>query len=246
MTRNSTDRARSRSARVRRAQAALGGRRSAPARQSPVRQDGLATRRELLEAAGRVFAEQGYARATSKEICDRANANLAAVNYHFGGKDGLYAAVLEEAHSRLVSVEAVAAAAQSRIDPRLKLKMLLARLVGEIAKKESGAWELRVLSREVLSQSPLMDRLVNNQIAPKAKFLRAIIAEIMELPVEHPAVSRTVISMMAPLIFLLITSRELHRKVAPHLDYDPAALSEHMATFVTAGMQAVARRERSG
>jgi TetR/AcrR family transcriptional regulator, regulator of cefoperazone and chloramphenicol sensitivity len=209
---------------------------------APSRQDGEITRRELLEAAGAIFAEHGYAKATSKEICERANANIAAVNYHFGGKDGLYAAVLEEAHSRLVSIDAMAAAARSRIDPRLKLEALLTRIVGEIARRESGAWELRVLSREVLSQTPFMERLVNNQIAPKAKFARAIIAEIMELPVDHPAVSRTVISVIGPCILLLITNRELQRKVAPQLDYEPDSLAEHMSTFVLAGMQAVARK----
>jgi AcrR family transcriptional regulator len=222
----------------------MSSRKNARLDRTPVRQDGLTTRRELLEAAGAVFAEQGYAKATSKEICRRARANIAAVNYHFGGKDALYAAVLEEAHSRLVSLDALAAAARSRIDPRMKLKMLLARIVGEIARRESGAWELRVLSREVLSQSPLMAGLINNQIAPKAKIVRSILADIMELPAEHPAVSRTVVSVLGPCIFLLITNRELQSKVAPHLDFDPERLAEHMTTFVLAGMQAVARKAR--
>ena len=220
-------------------------RKKSGASRAPLRQDGLATRRELLEAAGAVFAEQGHARATSKEICRRAGANVAAVNYHFGGKDGLYAAVLEEAHSRLVSLDALAAAARSGIDPRMKLKMLLTRIVGEIARRDSGAWELRVLSREVLSQSPLMAGLINNQIAPKAKIARGILADIMELPAEHPAVSRSVVSVMGPCIFLLITNRELQSKVAPHLEFDAESLSEHMTTFVLAGMQAVARKARA-
>ena len=71
----------------------------------PVREDGVQTRQRLLEIAGQIFAQRGYARTTSKEICKRAGANIAAVNYHFGGKEGLYAAVLEEAHARLVSID---------------------------------------------------------------------------------------------------------------------------------------------
>jgi AcrR family transcriptional regulator len=210
-----------------------------------MRQDGLATRRQLLEAGGQVFAEQGYAKATSKEICERANANVAAVNYHFGGKDGLYAAVLEEAHSRLVTIDAMAAAARSRIDPELKLRAFLARIVAEIAKQESGAWELRVLSRELLSQSPFLLGLMKTQIAPKARFAREIIAEIMGLPVDHPTVARALISVIGPCILLVITTRELRRRVAPQLDEDPQALTEHMVAFALAGLKAVARRAKA-
>src|SRR4051794_36148064 len=52
------------------------------------------TRERLLEAAGQVFAEQGFRRATVRQICKRANANVAAVSYHFGDKLKLYAAVI--------------------------------------------------------------------------------------------------------------------------------------------------------
>src|SRR5260370_36481377 len=65
------------------------------------------TRGKLLEAAGHVFAEKGFDRATGKEICERAGTNTAAINYYFGGMEGLYAAVVWEAHDRLVPFEAV-------------------------------------------------------------------------------------------------------------------------------------------
>jgi AcrR family transcriptional regulator len=55
------------------------------------------TRQRLLEAAGAVFAERGFRATTVREICHRARANLAAVNYHFGDKERLYGAVLQYA-----------------------------------------------------------------------------------------------------------------------------------------------------
>ena len=59
---------------------------------------GETTKARLLEAAGEEFAEKGYEAARIRTICDRAGANLAAVNYHFGDKEQLYVEAVLEAH----------------------------------------------------------------------------------------------------------------------------------------------------
>lgn len=53
------------------------------------------TKTRLLDAAEVLFAERGIAEASLRDITTHATANLAAVNYHFGGKNGLLAAVFE-------------------------------------------------------------------------------------------------------------------------------------------------------
>jgi AcrR family transcriptional regulator len=210
----------------------------------PVRDDGAQTKQLLLEVAGRVFAERGFVRATSKEICELAQANIAAVNYHFGGKDGLYAAVLEEAHARLVSIDIVAEITQSKASGADKLRLLLTRIVGEVSRRDVGAWELRVLSRELMAPTPLMDGMMRNQVAPKAKMVTGMIGEILGVPPTHPAVSRSTVSIVGPCMFLLIASPDWQKKIFPTLLLDTEQLVDHMVTFAVAGLKAIAAKLR--
>lgn len=64
---------------------------------------GEITRQRLLHAAFDVFAARGFDSGTVREITDRAGANLAAVSYHFRGKEELYVAVIAQAVLRLLA-----------------------------------------------------------------------------------------------------------------------------------------------
>ena len=56
------------------------------------------TKVRLLEAAGEEFAGKGFDAARVRTICERAGANVAAVNYHFGDKEQLYVETVLDAH----------------------------------------------------------------------------------------------------------------------------------------------------
>ncbi|ACS79015.1 TetR/AcrR family transcriptional regulator [Maridesulfovibrio salexigens] len=53
------------------------------------------TKERILEAASRVFCEKGFKATTVRDICAEADANVAAINYHFGDKRKLYLQVLK-------------------------------------------------------------------------------------------------------------------------------------------------------
>ena len=58
------------------------------------------TRDRVLNAAGPIFAREGFDGATVREICAAADVNLASVNYHFGGKETLYLETVKLAHEQ--------------------------------------------------------------------------------------------------------------------------------------------------
>ena len=74
---------------------APGGRRNGASGPVPASRTADATRQALIEAATTVFADEGFAAGSVRSITRKAGANQAAITYHFGGKDGLYQAVLQ-------------------------------------------------------------------------------------------------------------------------------------------------------
>ena len=64
-------------------------------RQPRVRMTGNERREQLLEIGREVFADKGYEAASIEEIAQRANVSKPVVYEHFGGKEGLYAVVVD-------------------------------------------------------------------------------------------------------------------------------------------------------
>ena len=54
----------------------------------------VATKQRLIEAAEALFADEGFDRVSVRDITTKAAANVAAVNYHFGSREGLVAVVM--------------------------------------------------------------------------------------------------------------------------------------------------------
>ncbi len=74
-----------------------------PAQRNP---DSDETRSNILEVARREFAEKGLAGARIDEIAEKTNSSKRMIYYYFGGKDGLYCAVLEQSYAAIREREA--------------------------------------------------------------------------------------------------------------------------------------------
>jgi TetR/AcrR family transcriptional regulator, regulator of cefoperazone and chloramphenicol sensitivity len=211
-------------------------------RSSTRRIDGAATRAQLLEAAGQVFAEKGFDRATGKEIAERAGSNSAAINYYFGSIEGLYADVLVEAHRSLATYEEIAAIAHAAFPPVEKLRRLMAMAVAALQQPSRG-WALRVLSRELLAPTPSRRVLEDRELLPKKQLVTAIVAEAVGLPESDPVVARCCLSILAPVTLLLVSDAEGTARTFPEFadGLDCEALASHLHEFALGGIEAVTR-----
>ncbi|KAF1042799.1 TetR/AcrR family transcriptional regulator [Xylophilus sp.] len=205
----------------------------------PVRQrraDGDATRAGTVEAAGRLFAQRGYAGTTGKAICERAGVNLAAINYHFGGRDGLYLAVLKEVHHRFMSMEFLRQLATNALPAPDKLRSFFRELVGHILAGDD--WTMQVWAREVLSPSPLLDTVFRQDTQPKFEAVSAIVGGITGIDPADPRMPQLVLGVVAPCLVLLIVDRGTAAPIRPLFSEAPDALADGLWRFALGGLAA--------
>jgi TetR/AcrR family transcriptional regulator, regulator of cefoperazone and chloramphenicol sensitivity len=206
------------------------------------------TRSRLLEAAGIVFSEKGFEGATAREICDFAQVNSAAVNYYFGGKKQLYVEVLREAHRRLVNLGALKIAVEDMRAPEEALEGFFTGLLHSMLDPAPDGWIIRVIMREIASQTEALAELVELQIRPTAKLFRTIISRLMDLPVDHEAVVRGTLSTVAQFVFVCL-NRHVIELIYPDLDLRGEGIdrmARHIWRFSVAGLRAVARDIEQG
>lgn len=133
------------------------------------------TRQDLLKAGARVFALRGFQAATVREICRRAGSNLAAINYHFGGKAGLYAEVLAEGQRAMILHPPSA----SKLPPELRLRHFIRSFLGQILTESPDSSHAQLMFREMIEPTQALDRVVSEFIRPSAEELGRIVQAIL-------------------------------------------------------------------
>lgn len=144
----------------------------------------IPTKERLLEAAGEVFAEKGFRDATVRDICARAGANIAAVNYHFRDKESLYAATFE--HVQQFEQEHYPLDAfESSGTPQERLVAFIRIMCLRLFDRGRPIWHIKLMTREMIDPTLVMDAIVVKSIKPKFEILTNIVGENLGLPARH-------------------------------------------------------------
>jgi len=127
------------------------------------------TRQRIIQAAAEIFSERGFRATTVRAICTRANANVAAINYHFGSKQKLYI----EVHKHVF--QGAASLLQSRTPIRVanagewrrEMHRWVYALLDQVTNpKQLHVWQCRLFSRERCEPSQALPLLLKDFFLP--------------------------------------------------------------------------------
>jgi len=214
------------------------------------------TRARLLSAAGEVFAERGYRAATIRDICNKARANVAAVNYHFRDKEGLYTSVLHDSYKAALAQYPPLLNTSPNAPAREQLQAFILSLLFRILDDGRPAWHGKLMMRELAEPSPALAPFVEQGVRPLFELLQNIVSDLFKefggaRRTSKECVMRSACSIIGQCLFYK-HARPVLDRLAPPPNYDRKsieALADHIYQFSLAALrsQSAPRSEaRSG
>jgi AcrR family transcriptional regulator len=196
------------------------------------------TREKLLEVAGPIFADRGYRTTTIREICAGAGANVAAINYHFGDKLGLYTEVLQQS-VRAAQLIAVQNTLDQNTPPEDILRALIRARLRSINGKDLPDWHSRLLAHELAQPTPALRQLVDKVARPIFKRLQELIGGMIGLPANDGKTRLCAISVVGQ-VFAYVLPGPLLSEIWPELKMTPEQverIADHIADFSLSYLQ---------
>ena len=194
---------------------------------------GVLAREQLVTHATRIFAAKGYAAATTREICDAAGVNVAAIHYYFGDKEGLYRAVL------LRPIKEMTDAFGRFDDPTLEfeaaMRMFLTPFLGDAVRPEGDddidTQGMRVHLREMIEPSTVFREVTAQVVVPAHNALANVIARHCGLTQPDADVHQLAFALVA-MAHDYCMSREFMKLLAPDVLARPQAMEKILERLV--------------
>jgi AcrR family transcriptional regulator len=204
------------------------------------------TREQLIEAAAEVFARAGFRAATVREICQKAGANIAAVNYHFGDKETLYAEVLSHALHRARQKYPPDLGLGPKATPEERLLAFVRSFLLRIFDDSPHAHHAKLMAREMVEPTTALDRLVREEIGPMARTLTEIIRSLLGRAATNAQVRRCSMSVVSQVLFYH-HCRPVVTRLFPDMRFKPKEIEElarHITHFSLGALKSHAKQKK--
>jgi AcrR family transcriptional regulator len=193
------------------------------------RSDGAQSRERLLLAAMRLFAEQGFATTSTREIALAAGTNIASISYYFGDKAGLYRAAFSE--QAACPPKDVAAFTDPGLTLRESLQVFYATLLGQLKQGDLARLGMRLWFREMLEPTGLWLEKIDNGIKPAHAGLMLVLGRHMGIAEPGDDIARLAFCVVGLAIQMIVT-RDVIDQLTPQLLASDAAIDTWMARLV--------------
>jgi AcrR family transcriptional regulator len=190
------------------------------------------TRDKLIDVAGKIFAERGFRSATIREISVAAKVNVAAVNYHFGDKLGLYTEVVQQS-AHAAELEAIKNALDLLAPPEDILRAVIHARMRSIYRGDRPDWHFRILAHELAQPTPAIQQLFNKTGRPLFTRLVTLIGGMIGLPADDDKTRLCTLSIFGQILVYIFAS-PLLAGVWPDLKMTPdqvERIADHIADF---------------
>ena len=124
------------------------------------------TRERILKAAQSLFADHGYKDTSVRAVITKARVNQAAINYHFGGKDGLYREVLRAAFRALTEHQLAHAEEMKRLPREEALAEFIKYQLRPLTARDQINRHYRIINWETLRPTVVYRELVSEEATP--------------------------------------------------------------------------------
>ena len=124
------------------------------------------TRDRIIKAAERLFAEHGYDGTSIRAIVAKARVNQAAINYHFGGKDGLYREVLRTAFRALTEHQLSHEEEVKTMSREAALTEFVRRQLWPLLARDEFSRHLRIFNWETVRPTDVFRKLLTEEATP--------------------------------------------------------------------------------
>jgi AcrR family transcriptional regulator len=208
-----------------------------------IRKDGRETRERILKAACEIFAEKGYHDARVEEICKHAKTNIAAINYHFGSKDQLYAQVWRRAFEAANTAYPPEGGLGPDAPPEERLRGSIHSIVGRAVDPGRIGHCGRLLLREMVSPTDVIEQVKHDTIRPLHERMTCLMRELLGPGATDEQVLLSVMSVVHQC--LAIGIRLFTGRMPPFVKLDipteqlVETLTNHVTRFSLAGIRAV-------
>ncbi|QJR14858.1 CerR family C-terminal domain-containing protein [Usitatibacter palustris] len=206
------------------------------------------TCRRIIKAASEEFAQHGFAGARIRSIVDAAGVNLAAINYYFGGKEGLYRATLG-----FLAGQAMAAFPSNLGERRgqsaeRRLHRLIYAFLDGLSSSGAESPPLgRILAHEAMAPTPQLDQLVEELTRPQLERIRIVVRELAGSRAVEADVTLATLSIAGQCLLYLFGRPALDR-IYPGVVGGAKArerLAQQITRFSLAGIAGIAAGQRN-